>query len=150
MGFKPRIIRFPEELDMLYVSLTLKNGSRAAVFVRNSGTENKTSINLRGAKRDGPRLKKIGLLCVRVLLSTMKDSNNPFHKIESAVLNQVTTRPIPEARLKLDKESGSRVLTEMTKQGLIGLTAKGYAMTPLGKWYSAQQRPEPLSGVNKR
>ena len=150
MGFKPRIIRFSEELDMLYVSLTLKNGSRASVFVRNSGTENKTSINLRGAKRDGPRLKKIGLLCIRVLLSTMKDSNNPFHRIESVVLNQVVTGPVPEARLKLDKESGSRVLTEMIKQGLISLTVKGYALTPLGKWYSAQQRPKLLSGVNKQ
>ncbi len=150
MGFKPRIIRFSEELDMLYVSLTLKNGSRAAVFVRNSGTENKTSINLRGAKRDGPKLKKIGVLCIHVLLSAMKDSNNHFHKIESAVLNQVVSGPIPEARLKLDKEFGSRVLTEMIKQGLISLTAKGYALTSLGKWYSAQQRPKSPSGVNKQ
>jgi len=150
MGFKPRIIRFSEELDMLYVSLTLKNGSRAAVFVRNSGTENKTSINLRGAKRDGPKLKKIGVLCIHVLLSAMKDSNNHFHKIESAVLNQVVSGPIPEARLKLDKEFGSRVLTEMIKQGLISLTAKGYALTSLGKWYSAQQRPKSPSEVNKQ
>ena len=51
---------------------------------------------------------------------------------------------------KLDKESGSRVLTEMIKQGLISLTVKGYALTPLGKWYSAQQKPKPLSGVNKQ
>ena len=150
MGFKPRIVQFSEELDMLYVSLALKNGSRAAVFVRNSGTENKTSINLRGAKRDGPKLKKIGLLCIRILLSTMKDSNNPLHKMESAVLNQIAGRLIPEAQLKLDKESGSRVLTEMIKQGLISLTAKGYALTSLGKWYSAQQRPKSPSGVNKQ
>jgi hypothetical protein len=150
MEFKPRIIRFSEELDMLYVSLALKNGSRAAVFVRNSGTENKTSINLRGAKQDGPKLKKIGLLCTRVLLLSMKDSSNPFHKIESAVLNQVESGPIPEARLKLDKEFRSRVLTEMIKQGLISLTAKGYTLTSIGKWYSAQQRLTPPSGVNKQ
>ena len=45
---------------MLYISLVSPKGTQAGVFVRNSGTENKISVNLRGAKGDGASLKAIG------------------------------------------------------------------------------------------
>ena len=45
---------------MLYIALNSPRGSEAGVFVRNSGTENKISVNLRGAKGDASALKDIG------------------------------------------------------------------------------------------
>ena len=137
LEFQPRIVPFPEEPDMLYIALTHKSGARAAVFVRNSGTENKIGINLRGAKKNAAKLEKIGMHGIRILLSSMKDADNHLYKLELDVLKQVAGGSVPMARLKLNKSSGGRVLAEMAKQDLIKLSAKGYALTPLGKWYSA-------------
>jgi hypothetical protein len=138
-GFNLRITNFAEEPDMLYISLTSKDGGRGAVFVRNSGTENKIGVNLRGSKKDAAKLKSIGQQVVKTLLSSMKDPENPFYKLEQDILTQLKGGPIQAAKLKLKKATGGRVLSEMTKQKLIGLTAKGYALTPLGKWHRSEQ-----------
>ncbi|MBJ78826.1 MAG: hypothetical protein CMH80_03785 [Nitrospinae bacterium] len=138
-GFNLRITNFPEEPDMLYISLTSKDGGRGAVFVRNSGTENKIGVNLRGSKKDAAKLKSIGQQVVKTLLSSMKDPENPFYKLEQDILTQLKGGPMQAAKLKLKKATGGRVLSEMTKQKLIGLTTKGYALTPLGKWHRSEQ-----------
>ena len=69
----------------------------------------------------------------------MKDPENPFYKLEQDILTQLKGGPMQAAKLKLKKATGGRVLSEMTKQKLIGLTAKGYALTPLGKWHRSEQ-----------
>ena len=67
-GYRGRVIPFREDRDMLYISLASSKGNQAGVFVRNSGTENKISVNLRGAKGDASALKAIGEQAVRILL----------------------------------------------------------------------------------
>ena len=47
-GFSPRLTSFSAEPDMLYIALGSKKSENAAIFVRNSGTENKIVVNLRG------------------------------------------------------------------------------------------------------
>lgn len=135
--FRGRTSVFREDPDMLYISL--KPGSSenptAGIFVRNSGTENKISVNLRGGKKDARRLKKIGENAVRLLLGALKDANDRYYKLELDVLSQAARRPVPEGQLSLEKRSRTRVLAEMSKQHLIEPTPKGYRLTARGKWY---------------
>ena len=138
-GFNPRFTSFSEEPDMLYISLASKKGARAAIFIRNSGTENKIGVNLRGPKKTAAKLKFIGQKCVKILLSSMKDCENYLYKLEQDIFKQLIHGPIPNANLKLKKPKSRRVLSEMAKQGLIGLNKEGYVLTPLGKWYQSTQ-----------
>jgi phosphomannomutase len=149
IGFKGRVVNFPEDPDMLYIALTPTGGKSptAGIFVRNSGTENKISVNLRGNTKDARSLKKIGENAIRLLLGTLKDVEDHYYKLELDVLSQVATGTVPEGRLILEKHSRNRILAEMGKQDLIELTAKGYRLTQRGKWYIAsnaensKQRP---------
>jgi len=143
IGFKGRIVKFPEDPDMLYISLTPADGKTptAGVFVRNSGTENKISVNLRGDRKQARPLTRIGEHAIRLLLGSIKDTDDHFYKLELDVLSQVATGYLPEDRLILDKNSRTRVLAEMGKQNLIELTAKGYRLTARGKWYQRDAGP---------
>ncbi len=149
IGFKGRVVNFPEDPDMLYIALTPTDGKSptAGIFVRNSGTENKISVNLRGNNKDARALKIIGENAIRLLLGTLKDVEDHYYKLELDVLSQVATGTVPDGQLILEKHSHNRILAEMGKQSLIELTAKGYRLTARGKWYIAsnaensKQRP---------
>jgi len=141
-GFRGGIVEFPEDPDMLYISLkpgSSKNAT-AGIFVRNSGTENKISVNLRGDQKEARLLKKIGESAIRLLLGTLKDTGDHFYKLELDVLSQVAVHPVPEDELVLEKQSRTRIIAEMGKQKLIELTAKGYRLTARGKWYIASNQ----------
>ena len=139
-NFSPRITSFPEEPDMLYIVLNSNKGGHAAVFVRNSGTENKIGVNLRGPMKSAAKLKFIGEKCIRVLLSSMKDFENHLCKLEEDILNQLIHGSVSNTKLKFKKPVGNRVLLEMGKQDLIKLTENGHALTSLGKWYLSMSK----------
>lgn len=145
--FQGRIANFPEDPDMLYIALTAQSADKraAGVFVRNSGTENKISVNLRGDKKDARPLQQIGENAIRLLLGALKDSSDHYYKLELDVLSQAALEPVPEKQLILDKHARTRVLTEMGKQHLIALTAKGYRLTARGKWYINSRSVNPNS-----
>lgn len=148
-NFKGSISRFPEDPDMLYVTLKSNTDERTAgVFVRNSGTENKISVNLRGDKKDARSLKKIGENAVRLLFEALKDSGDHYYKLELDVLSQMALEPVPDNRLILEKRSRTRLLTEMEKQHLIELTDKGYRLTSRGKWYITSQSHPQTNPIN--
>tara|TARA_B100000929_G_scaffold227063_1_gene183338 strand:+ start:47 stop:433 length:387 start_codon:yes stop_codon:yes gene_type:complete len=126
---------------MLYITLNSKKGERAAIFVRNSGTENKIGVNLRGPMKSAAKLKYIGEKCIKVLLSSMKDFENHLFKLEEDILNQLIHGSVSNAKLKFKKPAGKRVLSEMAKQGLIQLTKNDHALTTLGKWYLSTKKP---------
>ncbi len=138
LGFKGSAQRFPEDPDMLYLTLKQSvDADPAAVFVRNSGTENKIGVNLRGAKKQAKALNAIGEAVLRLLLAEMKDTDDRFYKLERDVLNLAAGGPVAENKLKVDKAVRPRLLAEMGKQGLIQLSDMGYRLTPRGKWYRA-------------
>jgi len=139
IGFKGRLVNFPEDLDMLYIALTPAGGKTptAGIFVRNSGTENKISVNLRGDNKASRELKTIGENVIRLLLGALKDTEDHYYKLELDVLSQVASGALPEKRLILEKNSRTRLLAEMGKQKLIELTSAGYRLTARGKWYIA-------------
>jgi hypothetical protein len=86
------------------------------------------------------KLKSIGKKCNEILLSSMKDFKNHLCKLEENILNQLIHGTVPNAKLKLKKPEGARVLSEMVKQNLIQLTKGGHALTSLGKWYLSSKK----------
>lgn len=131
-GYSTRTRNFPDDPDMLYISLS---GGEAGIFVRNSGTENKISVNLRGRKSDAGKLKKIGLEAIKLLTSLLKDRDNSFYKVELDALSQIAARPVTDEELEIKNQYKSRLINEMKKQNLIQLSREGNRLTPLGKWY---------------
>jgi hypothetical protein len=127
---------------MLYIKLGSKKSENAAVFVRNSGTENKIGVNLRGSMKSAAKLKSIGEECIKILFYSMKDFENHLCKLEKNILNQLIYGSILNTKLKLKKPEGERILSEMAKQGLIRLTRDGHALTVLGKWYLSTKKQD--------
>jgi len=123
---------FPEDPNMLYISLS---GGKACIFVRNSGTENKISLDLRGSKSDASNLEKIGKEVIKILLATLKNCDHHFYKLELDALSQIASQTLNEKDLKIEKHSKTRLVTEMQKQGIILMSPKGFRLTALGKWY---------------
>ena len=134
-GYRGRVIPFREDRDMLYISLASSKGSEAGVFVRNSGTENKISVNLRGARGDASALKAIGEQAVRILFAALKDKKNHHYKVERDLLSRLAVQPLKETQVP---GSAQRVLMEMVKQKLVHPSAGGWRLTPLGTWYITQ------------
>ncbi len=131
-GYRGRVIPFREDKDMLYIALNSPGGNQAGVFVRNSGTENKISVNLRGARGDAAALKAIGEQAVRILFTSLKDKKNSHYKMERDLLHRIVGRPLAETQVT---GSAQQVLREMVKQKLVQPSAKGWRLTPLGSWY---------------
>jgi phosphomannomutase len=131
-GYRGRVIPFREDKDMLYISLVSPKGTQAGVFVRNSGTENKISVNLRGAKGDASALKAIGEQAVRILFAALKNQDSHHYKIELDLLSRIAAQPLKETQVT---GSAQRVLMEMARQKLVQPSAKGWRLTPLGSWY---------------
>lgn len=131
-------LKFPEDPDMLYLELigskTPASG-RSGIFIRNSGTENKISVNLRGDKKSARDLKSIGEQCIRFLMTELKDKTSRPYKMELSLVRQAAQAPLAEEAL--DDPSFERLIVEMVKQGFLKPTEKGCRLTTRGKWYNA-------------
>lgn len=132
-GYACKTVTFREDPDMLYLALTSPANTPAAVFVRNSGTENKIGINLRGAKKDAGTLRRIGDRAVKLLFQVLKDEAHHCYKVELDLLSRIAGKPLPESQVTDSEEQ--RVLHEMGRQNLVRSTSRGLVLTPLGKWY---------------
>jgi hypothetical protein len=130
---------FSEDHDMLYLNLSVISPTgkldQASIFIRNSGTENKIGVNIRGAKRLKKHLGLLGETVTRQLMSGMKDNENEFCKMEWETVNNLYGQKTPEEDIMVSPEKRSRLLTEMKKQLFIELTVRGYGLTQRGKWY---------------
>jgi phosphoglucosamine mutase len=131
-SYSGKIRIFPDDPDMLYVSLS---EGKSGVFVRNSGTENKISVNLRGRKSDTRKLKKIGLEVIKLLISLLKDPENALYKMELYALSQIASQPVTDEKLEVKNQYRLRLIDEMKKQNLIQPSPEGNRLTYLGKWY---------------
>ncbi|MBC8287077.1 MAG: hypothetical protein H8E42_06340 [Nitrospinae bacterium] len=131
-GYSGKTRNFPDDPDMLYISLA---EGKVGVFVRNSGTENKISVNLRGRKSDASKLKKIGLEIHKLLFSLLKDPDNALYKMELYALSQIASQPVTDEKLEVKNQYRLRLIDEMKKQNLIQSSPEGNRLTPLGKWY---------------
>ncbi len=125
----------PEEPDMLYLAVRDDEGrQRAGVFVRNSGTEEKTGVNVRGDRKDAGALIAVGEAAVLYLARTLKDWDHPMAQAEKAVLEALEHGPLAADALPIpDGVHAERLLEELAnKEKVIAKCAQGYERTPFG------------------
>jgi hypothetical protein len=125
----------PEEPDMLYLAVMGADGrQRAGIFVRNSGTEEKTGVNVRGTLEDSAELVRVGEEAILHIARAMKDRGHPMARAERAVLEAL--RPGARAAAALPVPGGvhrERLLEELAnKEKVIRACPAGYELTPLG------------------
>lgn len=130
---------FPEEQDMLYLKVVERGAHAASVFIRNSGTEDKTGVNLRGRRGDGVRLAAVGEEAARALMLKLKDKNSVMGRAERQLLLAAKDGGAPERPVAgLDAREYERLLLETgVKQGLLDRPASGARLTERGTWYLA-------------
>lgn len=132
-----------EEPEMVYLAFAdrqegAEEGSvRAALFVRNSGTEAKTSIYLRGPEELGGEFADLVEEAALVLHRQMKESDSPWAMAERAILTRLRERgPLPLAEFAdlLWPVNGKRLLVEMgAKQKLVEAQGDRLALTGFGR-----------------
>ena len=103
--------------------------------MRNSGTEEKTGVNVRGPVEDGDRLVEVGEAAVLYLARAMKDREHPMAKAEKAVLEALADGPLAADALPIpDEVHRERLLEELAnKEKVIRACSGGYERTPLGE-----------------
>ncbi|MHC4958435.1 MAG: hypothetical protein ACYTGN_08655 [Planctomycetota bacterium] len=124
----------PEEPDMLYLAVMDGDEQRCGVFVRNSGTEEKTGVNVRGPVEDGDALVCIGEAALLHVAAAMKDHDHPMARAEKAVLEALADGPKPANALPIpDGVNAERLLEELAnKEKVIRRCAAGFERTELG------------------
>jgi phosphomannomutase len=124
------------EPDMLYLALRDETGSIAgSIFVRNSGTEDKIGISLRGPQSLESTLVKVSDEAVLFLMREMKAKGNPMAKAEGEVLKNIRDG-LEVGEIERDGVNFHRLITEMEiKQKLITRGGAGYKLTGLGERY---------------
>ncbi|MGK7346713.1 MAG: hypothetical protein ACNS63_12985 [Candidatus Nitrospinota bacterium M3_3B_026] len=136
------IMTLPEDRETLYMKITESGSHAASVFVRNSGTEDKTGVSLRGPMAARELLDRTGEAAARVLLAGMKDMTSPMARAEAALLEAVEAGEDFSQRLKsLSETERERLLLEAGfRQGLVEADGGAYTLTELGLWRLARLR----------
>ncbi len=132
---------------VLYLALEDSGGRQvAAIYVRNSGTDRKTGVTLRGPAGWGIALREAGEAALRALLVRMKDESDPNARAEEALLDRLAGGPAgvealdelllknPEAAFGAEVRPG-RIRKEALRGGLVSRESGGLALTGLGRWY---------------
>ncbi|MBF0170974.1 MAG: hypothetical protein HQK87_07800 [Nitrospinae bacterium] len=124
----------PEDGDMLYLKLMIDGRHAGSLFVRNSGTEDKTGLNLRGVAALQGRLTSLGETLVRELMALMKDRAKPMAAAERRLL-ALSVEGAPERLDRLGHEEYHHLLMEVgAKQGLLTAPSPGATLTERGRW----------------
>ncbi len=121
------------EPDMLYMLIKNSSGTTAgSIFIRNSGTEDKIGVSVRGALDLKSLLEKVADAAVLCLMQSMKNVDNQMAEAEKALLASITAGDgVAEM---VDGVNYSRLLTEMEiKQRLIKRKNENYMLTELGR-----------------
>lgn len=136
-------IHRPEEPDMLYLKIATPGGP-SAVFVRNSGTEDKTGVNLRGPVTASTDMFRLGERVFRVIMSEMKDHAKPMAKAERELIEQASKNGAPVSPVGgLTPEEYRRLIAESgVKQALLDGAYPGALLTERGRWYHETMRAE--------
>ena len=130
------IVKREEEPEMLLLRV-LENGLPAAtVFVRNSGTEDKLALYMRGREDLSGRLEALGAKIYPFLLSSFKSKTSLMAQAERIVLLCVKdgAKQLSDLNLKnIDNTSSERLFHEMSsRQKLIRKNAELWSITELG------------------
>ena len=122
------------EPDMLLLSILQEQGDLVGtVFVRNSGTEDKISVYVRGPRELEEMLTSICEDGALYMMKNMKETANPMAAAESAIMEKIKNSvEIDSADFK--EVNLDRLLLEMEmKQKLIKRSGSGYTLTAIGR-----------------
>ena len=120
---------------MLYLAVDAEDGTqRAGIFVRNSGTEEKTGVNVRGSMEDKDALIDIGEAALLFLSARMKDHGHAMARAERAILEALGNGPVEADALPIPGEvHRERLLMELEhKERVIGAVNGAYERTERG------------------
>lgn len=133
--FMLNIITFPEEREMLYGSILDQGNQVGAVFIRNSGTEDKTALYLRGEQRLAPYLKSVGDQLHLKLLLGMKQRPNPFVSFQVKIMKALESGDALQTIIEDYPEVPSeRVFKEIEfKEGLLSRGEGRLALSEKGR-----------------
>ena len=136
-GMVVEIMKRQEEPEMLLLNV-LENGLPAAtVFVRNSGTEDKLALYLRGRADLSGRLETLAEKIYPFLLATFKNKNSSMAQAEQTVLRclkDVAKKTIDLKLKNIAKISPERLLNEMSsRQKLIRKKNDFWNITEMGR-----------------
>ena len=106
----------------------------ASVFIRNSGTEDKVVLYLRGIEKYAKNLDSLSRKIYPFLLNSFKNKNSPMAQAERMVLTSLAIGPKHTSELsKLTQVSIDRLLHEMgSRQHLIKKDGKIWRITKTG------------------
>ena len=151
--FDVRRVEFAEEKDMVFISLSERDSemTAASIFARNSGTEDKTCVNVRGPKELAEPLDAVGDLARRRLQTTLKSPDSDYAVAEATLLKEMMLREARGEILVLGQAKQiladghpsvvpERLLLEMFKQEFIALESLTNAeaplrLTALARWF---------------
>ena len=130
------IVKREEEPEMLLLNVLQDRLLVAAVFVRNSGTEDKLALYLRGRADLTGRLETLAERIYPFLLSSFKNKTSPMAQAEYTVLHCLKDEAKQTSDLKLNNIaniSPERLLHEMSsRQKLIRKDCEFWKITELG------------------
>lgn len=143
----PRWAPFEDAPDIMYLALEDDaGGPLGAVYVRNSGTESRTGVALRGPREWEARLRGVGEEVLREILRHMKDADAPDARAEAHLLEGLRAREMDAAALDALLAAGgaarfgapvrpARIRREALRGGLARAEGSVLRITPLGAWY---------------
>ena len=143
----PRRTALEDDAGVMYLALEDEaGGPLGVVYVRNSGTESRTGVVLRGPLDWEERLCAAGEEVLREILRRMKDHDAPGARAETCLLKALNEREMgleaADAHLYSDAEArfgapvqAAGIRKEMLRGGLAREEAGTLSITPLGEWY---------------
>ena len=131
------------EPDMIFIEIQDKEPDshgnqvlRGTVFVRNSGTEAKTSVY---ARCEMPLKEAMLQVCMQgalLVADLMKDPANPYHQAEKKIINHIKENGpsvIADLTGYLAEVNPQRLILEMTlKQGILAASGEKLGLTEFG------------------
>lgn len=128
-------VHFSEEAGLVYFKISREGKTVGSVFVRNSGTEDKSALYLRGEPEIGAELKEIGMKLHLVLLKELKKADSEFARLEKQIIYTISSGKTPDPlRENNPVLPFDRMMKEIEfKEGLIERTGSDLKLTEKGK-----------------
>ena len=105
---------FADQPDLHYWTIQQQQSTKAAIFIRNSGTEDKTSLYLRGHKKWEDKLYFLLEEIHLFLIQSLKVKNNPNYKISLNYLKMVLKNDF-KAIETLEKQDNTSLIIQRIK-----------------------------------
>ncbi|MYA97904.1 MAG: hypothetical protein F4X91_16030 [Nitrospinae bacterium] len=148
----PRFAPLEDDAGVMYLALEDEaGGPLGAIYVRNSGTESRTGVVLRGPLEWQEKLCAVGDEVLREILRHMKDDDAPGARAEACLLEALRECEMDatavDAHLESDAEArfgapvqAPGIRKEVLRGGLAREDEGSLSITPLGAWYLEQRK----------